>query len=229
MLSSPTKIFIHSDCFIIVFFGVYTTLYSVEPRIKSSKNTNTDPLVYVATPQRLDQNTSGLFVVATKKSFAAYFANLLRKKTGKLLKDATSASNSSGIQKKYRCLVCINTGSKSNECTYVHGLSSRVFALVFCIFLTQLLKTSETASTSMRDEVSRLTALAKNNTIVRHYLEPSLKAPRKYAVIQHDATWLECLIKICDISQPYPVIGNELSVQLSNKLWGSQSEYLFSL
>jgi hypothetical protein len=39
-----------------------------------------DQLVSVATPQRLDQNTTGLLVVATKKSFAAYFAKLLRTK-----------------------------------------------------------------------------------------------------------------------------------------------------
>jgi 23S rRNA-/tRNA-specific pseudouridylate synthase len=39
-----------------------------------------EQFVYVATPQRLDQNTTGLLVVATKKSFAAYFAKLLRTK-----------------------------------------------------------------------------------------------------------------------------------------------------
>lgn len=39
-----------------------------------------EQLLYVATPQRLDQNTTGLLVVATKKSFAAYFAKLLRTK-----------------------------------------------------------------------------------------------------------------------------------------------------
>jgi len=33
-----------------------------------------EPFVYVTTPQRLDQNTSGLLVVSTKKTFAAYFA-----------------------------------------------------------------------------------------------------------------------------------------------------------
>jgi RNA pseudouridylate synthase len=36
---------------------------------------------YVSTPQRLDQNTSGLLVVATSKAFANYFAGLLRHKT----------------------------------------------------------------------------------------------------------------------------------------------------
>ena len=43
-----------------------------------------EQLIYVATPQRLDQNTTGLMVVATKKSFAAYFAKLLRTKVNQV-------------------------------------------------------------------------------------------------------------------------------------------------
>ena len=77
------------------------------------------PLVYVTTPQRLDQNTSGLFVVATKKSFAAYFAKLLRNKTNKELNTETNQSTMSknkSIQKKYRCLVCLGSGTKTTDC-----------------------------------------------------------------------------------------------------------------
>lgn len=83
---------------------------------RSKKKNSLDPLVYVATPQRLDQNTSGLFVTATKKSFAAYFANLLRKKTDKELNSETNIGTANGsIQKKYRCLICIITDSKSRD------------------------------------------------------------------------------------------------------------------
>ena len=73
--------------------------------------------MYVATPQRLDQNTSGLFVAATSKRFAAHFAKLLRKKTDKLLngKDDNIPTSSNGIQKKYRCLVCINGGLTASK------------------------------------------------------------------------------------------------------------------
>ena len=47
---------------------------------KNKQKQKIDPIIYVATPQRLDQNTTGLLVVATKKSFASYFAKLLRTK-----------------------------------------------------------------------------------------------------------------------------------------------------
>ena len=56
------------------------------------------PPVYVATPQRLDQNTSGLFVMATKKPFAAYFAQLLRGKTADVLVDADDRSDRSDTE-----------------------------------------------------------------------------------------------------------------------------------
>jgi hypothetical protein len=42
---------------------------------------------YVSTPQRLDQNTSGLLVLATSKVFASYFAGLLQSKTHQQLLD----------------------------------------------------------------------------------------------------------------------------------------------
>jgi 23S rRNA-/tRNA-specific pseudouridylate synthase len=80
----------------------------------SKRKEKVDPLVYVTTPQRLDQNTSGLFVLATKKTFAAYFAKLLRKKTDKELNTENYPSSSNNdIQKKYRCLVCV--GSNANR------------------------------------------------------------------------------------------------------------------
>jgi 23S rRNA-/tRNA-specific pseudouridylate synthase len=63
-----------------------------------------EPLIYVGTPQRLDQNTSGLLVVATKKTFASYFAGLLQSKTRDQLRRSTRIG---GVHKSYRCLVCI--------------------------------------------------------------------------------------------------------------------------
>ena len=80
------------------------------------------PLLYVVAPQRLDQNTSGLFVVATKKIFAGYFAKLLRTKTGAYLKaskltesSSASTTNLGNIQKKYTCLVCIQPNKRSSQ------------------------------------------------------------------------------------------------------------------
>lgn len=93
---------------------------------RTNRKTKKDPLVYVATPQRLDQNTSGLFVAATTKSFAAYFAKLLRKKTDKFLKDqnANDTSLNGYIQKKYRCLVCINGGLTCSK--YIKSMKSMI-------------------------------------------------------------------------------------------------------
>jgi RNA pseudouridylate synthase len=48
---------------------------------------------YVSTPQRLDQNTSGLLVVATSKAFANYFAGLLQHKTLKHVVEVTGAGD----------------------------------------------------------------------------------------------------------------------------------------
>jgi hypothetical protein len=67
---------------------------NLETSKANKRKQKTDQLVYVATPQRLDQNTSGLLVVATEKSFAAYFAKLLR----------TKVSFSFGLMSSYRLL-----------------------------------------------------------------------------------------------------------------------------
>jgi hypothetical protein len=50
---------------------------------------------YVSTPQRLDQNTSGLLVLATSKVFANYFAGLLQSKTHQQLLDVGGGASSS--------------------------------------------------------------------------------------------------------------------------------------
>jgi len=126
-----------------------------------------EQLVYVATPQRLDQNTSGLLVVATKKSFASYFAKLLRTKTsGQLESGGISRSSSCGVHKSYRCLVCVSP--KDN--------------------------------TAMASEVARLQTYQADNTIIRHFLEPSIRAPKRFVEsVPHDAdnpeSWAECLLK----------------------------------
>ena len=73
---------------------------------------------YVTTPQRLDQNTSGLFVVARSKVFAAYFAKLLRTKTDDLLNADKKENSVKTIQKGYKCLLCLipNEGSSMADC-----------------------------------------------------------------------------------------------------------------
>jgi hypothetical protein len=71
---------------------------------------------YISAAQRLDQDTSGLFVVGTKPEFAAYFSKLLRNKTDTHLgvdSNTKEQRNRLGdhvldsVHKKYKCLVCL--------------------------------------------------------------------------------------------------------------------------
>ena len=80
---------------------------------------------------------------------------------------------------------------------------------------------------SMWDEVDHLKSLAADNTIVRHYLEPSLKAPRTFATTQDsNSTRSECLMKICDVGTPFPVVGSKSSKRLCERLWGNISKFV---
>ena len=157
-------------------------------RKRRGKTEKKQHAIYVATPQRLDQNTSGLVAVATKKSFAAYFAELLRKKTSaQLSQGGFSRSEDCRVHKAYRCLVCLTPRAES----------------------------------SMASEVKKL----KDYGIMRHYLEPSIRAPKRFlADIPHNAesaaSWAECLLKITRINQVCTVVGNAPSETLSENLWG---------
>lgn len=79
---------------------------NVAHMIQSSRNGG-----YVGIPQRLDQNTSGLFVVATTKVFATYFANLLSKKTLNIMTSTGPVGTKQTIHKRYKCLLCISEDS----------------------------------------------------------------------------------------------------------------------
>ncbi len=185
------------------------------------------PVVYVATPQRLDQNTSGLLVVASKKSFAAYFAKLLRTKTnGQLISggvgrnstaiiddiDVTLASQSTsscGVHKTYRCLVCIMPSAKLDKNSGTLGIES------------------------MTTEVERLIKYQTQGTVIRHFLEPSIRAPKRFlatipAGVEDNESWAECLLKITKVRDVCTVVGNAPSDSLAKDLWGLHGEY-FSL
>lgn len=161
---------------------------------QKKKNKEVDPLIYVATPQRLDHNTSGLFVVATKKEFAAYFAKLLRVKTEAHLRTGASNKTSSeivgNVHKRYRCLVCIQHGSGKNE----NGIP-----------------------VSLGEEVERLQQFASDKAIIRHWLEPNFRAPHVFSE-EYSKDWLECLLRITRVGKVIPV---DDSCELSKLLWRS--------
>jgi 23S rRNA-/tRNA-specific pseudouridylate synthase len=96
----------------------------LRPRKSTHGKNKSEPLIYVVTPQRLDHNTSGLFVVATKKTFAGYFAKLLRVKTEAHLKSGDSMNYLDmvgKVQKKYRCLVCVQPSAVESKNCQVLG------------------------------------------------------------------------------------------------------------
>jgi 23S rRNA-/tRNA-specific pseudouridylate synthase len=161
-------------------------------RMNQQQKKKMEPLIYVGTPQRLDQNTSGLLVVATKKTFASYFAGLLQSKTRDQLRRSTRIG---GVHKSYRCLVCILVPTTT----------------------TRMMHTTE------KDEIDRL----GQYTILQHYLEPSIRSPKRFVSTIPDDTknvdsWAECLLRITHIGQPCTVDGHDgsPSSDLSRSLWG---------
>ena len=138
---------------------------------------------YVSTPQRLDQNTSGLFVVARSKVFANYYANLLRTKTEDLLNLDTMIEKRVAIQKGYKCLLCLIPKE----------------------------------GTSMADTYKQLTSY----DILRHYLEPSIRAPKNFAPIHVDKSWAESLLRVTYVGEPIPLLGSRPAQQLCSHLWES--------
>ena len=158
-------------------------------KIKQKK----DPLIYISSPQRLDQNTSGLFVLSTKKQFASYFAKLLRKKTDNQLSDDDRGE--CGVHKTYKCLVCVSQGRKDSDGT----------------------------SYSVAEDISRLRKYATEGNVIRHWLEPSVRAPKTFSAEQRNSTWAECLLKVKSVGDPYAIVGSDAAITLSNVLWENKA------
>jgi 23S rRNA-/tRNA-specific pseudouridylate synthase len=144
---------------------------------------------YATTPQRLDQNTSGLLVVSTSKVFANYYADLLRHKTALQLEmNQTKDTEQSPeyIHKKYRCLVCLQ----------------------------------EDDDKSVLEAARELQQL--RGSIICHYLEPSIRAPKNFVPHTANSTWLECLLRITGTSDVYALVGH--GQKLANNLWSCPAE-----
>eukprot|EP00547_Thalassionema_nitzschioides_P018078 CAMPEP_0194254570 /NCGR_PEP_ID=MMETSP0158-20130606/32442_1 /TAXON_ID=33649 /ORGANISM="Thalassionema nitzschioides, Strain L26-B" /LENGTH=614 /DNA_ID=CAMNT_0038992645 /DNA_START=88 /DNA_END=1928 /DNA_ORIENTATION=- len=139
---------------------------------------------YVSTPQRLDQNTSGIFVVARSKSFAGYFAELLRTKTKVLLEtdNSTKVRKVESIQKGYKCLLCLIPNNSSMAESYQN---------------------------------------LKSYDVLTHYLEPSIRAPKKFSRTQENSKWLESRLRVASVGKVFPLIGSKAAEGLQSKLWGS--------
>jgi hypothetical protein len=139
------------------------------------------------TTQRIDINTSGLLVVATYIPFAAYFAELLRHKT----KQSQETKNETA-----------NTTASNNI------LILRKATSVWCACMQQ---PSSTTDPSQEDDSSvvdlwlRLKALQERNTTICHYLEPSNRAPKRFAETRLEDDWLKCLLQITNDGEIHPI------------------------
>jgi hypothetical protein len=171
----------------------------MEPVVSPSSS-----LLYLATPQRLDQNTTGLFVLSTTKEFSAYFAKILRSKTSYQLHSINSSNGDSrkdvrgcnSVHKLYKCLVCIIIPSEESSL--------------------------ESLQHSKREK-KRLDEL--HDKILVHYLEPSIRAPKVFARSPKDSTWAECLLRISSINEYRVLFPNGRregsNATLATHLWGT--------
>lgn len=163
VIDKPAGIPVHKT----VDNGVENVAHALE---RANRNTT------IWTPQRLDQNTSGLLVLGTTKAFATYFATLLSNKTALAL---NGDSPQESIHKTYRCLVCLDDF----------------------------------------DRQSLLEEWVQNQTIIRHYLQPSMRAPKRYLDEPQGENWAESLMRIVKVGKFHC-----LQQHLKKQLWPSENQ-----
>jgi hypothetical protein len=106
------------------------------------------------------------------------------------------------VHKSYRCLVCILAPPIDDDLT-IPG-------------------TTHASPATARDEIDRL----GRYTILRHFLEPSIRAPKRFAsTVPNDAedpeSWAECLLRITRVGGACSVTSDSPpSDALARSLWG---------
>ena len=195
------------------------------PQDPQKEDNDDESLCYVSTPQRLDQNTSGLLVMASSKRFAAYFAKLLRTKTSIRLQteqqDDTEGNSTNdrlypkqGIHKVYKCLVCLmppNEYARNATAGLPLDKADNDFH-------------NHTTPWSVGKAAQHLAQAT--GAITRHYLQPSIRAPKRYYATPPapecvgSQPWLESLLRITSVGPICTLVGNSASEQLAANLWG---------
>jgi hypothetical protein len=92
---------------------------------------------------------------------------------------------------------------------------------------------------SVNSAVNDLVSFVTNNKTMRHFLEPSIRAPKRFLSEQPQTAapgddenedengknaWLECLLKIRSVGQVCPLVGNRVGENLGRKLWSEQEK-----
>jgi len=62
--------------------------------------------------------------------------------------------------------------------------------------------------------------LVDKKEIVRHWLEPTKRAPKVYSEVSEEG-WLECLLRITSVGNVVPIVQSD---DLCQKLWGNKGE-----
>ena len=118
----------------------YNGVENVAHQIQQAKMGSLGDGVYISIPQRLDNGTSGVLLLATTPTFASYACKLMKTKTESHISHRPSRPVAdSGLSKKYKCLVCIMenpiarlSGLAKSGATVTHYLSpTRSVAGVF--------------------------------------------------------------------------------------------------
>ena len=82
-----------------------------------------------------------------------------------------------------------------------------------------------TYASAADDGAERLRRLASEGTVVRHYLEPSIRAPKRFAPSNpnNNSTWLKCLLRVVDVKYIVPTVGSRASERLADALWDGKT------
>ncbi|VEU37377.1 unnamed protein product [Pseudo-nitzschia multistriata] len=228
IIDKPPLIPVHSTVDNNVETVASQLLLSLEEEQRQQRNASDHDAVdppYLVPVQRIDVNTSGLLVLATSPEFAAYFSELLRRKTATILdqsgnstgtgKSARQKTNNTtgrsnkgdgvptvGIQKGYKCLVCIQPDKSSGE------------SVVEAWRRLSNLQRPKDQSPSKDDNGGSEAAV--RGSIIRHYLKASDRAPKLFvdtlpeeANGDDDSKWYECLMEITDVGEPIPLFSSD--------------------
>ena len=190
-----------------------------------SGNADHDSDIYVATPQRLDQNTSGLFLLARSKTFASYFARLLRLKTSNALEkekqeqepepersDRKSNDETTRIQKGENRHAELSKADKEYGKMIAGQDKSTIKKLYKCLVCIQppAASANSTVSSSVPWSMASAYQELQSMDIITHYLEPSIRAPKTFARKPGNETWLECHMRILNVGDPIPLFGSDM-------------------
>lgn len=105
-----------------------------------------------------------------------------------------------------------------------------------CLLPPERLETDHLSTSDVEDQqwsvqqaVSELTSFAESRRVMRHFLEPSIRAPKRFVLepppeakideSQPLSSWKESLLKIRQVGKVCALVGNKPGDTLSRSLW----------